>query len=74
MTTNHLAFDQIKTYGVNLIEARVVDDRHVITCGGVTSGIDLAIYLIERYYGSQLAIATEQIIEYERRGAVWHTQ
>ena len=74
VTTNHLAFDEIKKDGVNLIQARVVDDGDVITCGGVTSGIDLALYLIERYFGSHLAIATESIIEYERRGAVWHAQ
>lgn len=38
---------------------------------GVVAGIDLALYLIERYGGPQLAIRTEEIFKYERRGTVW---
>lgn len=71
VNTHHAAFDVIKQLGVNLVPARVVDDGNVISSAGVTSGIDLALYLIERYAGAQHAIATEQIVEYERRGTVW---
>jgi transcriptional regulator GlxA family with amidase domain len=71
VTTHHAAFEAIQEHGVNLIRARVVDDGDILSCGGVTSGIDLALHLIERHYGAQLAIATEQIFEYERRGTVW---
>lgn len=46
---------------------RVVDDGSVLTCGGVTSGIDLALHLVEREFGATVAdrVATE--MEYERR-------
>lgn len=46
---------------------RVVDDGDVLTAGGVTSGIDLAFHLVERYADSEIAarIATE--MEYEPR-------
>jgi transcriptional regulator GlxA family with amidase domain len=37
----------------------------------VTAGFDLALHVVERYYGAPLAIQVEQIIEYERRGVVW---
>jgi transcriptional regulator GlxA family with amidase domain len=74
VTTHHSAFDVIKQEGVNLINARVVDDGDVITSAGVTSGIDLALYLVERYFGALQAIATEQVIEYERRGVVWRAK
>jgi len=52
-------------------EARVVDDGDVMTCGGVTSALDLALWVVQRDHGAGIAdeVATE--IEYERRGPVW---
>jgi transcriptional regulator GlxA family with amidase domain len=61
----------IEQHGAVLIPARVVDDGDLISSGGVTSGIDLALYLIERFLGAPLAIQVEQVFEYERRGTVW---
>lgn len=69
--THRAAHDVIKQLGANLIQARVVDDGDLLSSAGVTSGIDLAIYLVERYAGPQLAFATEQVVEHERRGSVW---
>lgn len=71
VTTHQGAFEAVRQEGANLINARVVDDGDILSSGGVTSGIDLALYLIERYFGAQLAIATETVLEYERRGTVW---
>jgi transcriptional regulator GlxA family with amidase domain len=34
--------------------ARVVDDRGLVTCGGVTSGIDEALYLVHKYWPCQV--------------------
>lgn len=69
--THHFSHDAIEALGVNLVKARVVDDGDIISSGGVTSGIDLALHVIERYAGPQLALATEDVLEYERRGTVW---
>lgn len=69
--THHAAHAVIQQLGANLIQARVVDDGDLLSSAGVTSGIDLAIYLVERYAGPQLAFATEQVVEHERRGTVW---
>jgi len=50
------------------VDTRVVDDGDLLTAGGVTSGIDLALYLVEQEFGEEIAddrVAT--VIEYERR-------
>jgi len=71
VNTHHSSHDVIRALGVNLVKARVVDDGNIISSGGVTSGIDLALHLIERYAGPPHALATEEVLEYERRGTVW---
>jgi hypothetical protein len=38
---------------------------------GVTSGLDLALYLVERELGPRIALAVEELFAYERRGTVW---
>jgi transcriptional regulator GlxA family with amidase domain len=43
----------------------------LVTAGGVTSGLDLALYLLDRAYGPRVALAVEELFEYERRGTVW---
>jgi transcriptional regulator GlxA family with amidase domain len=50
----------------------VVDDGDLVTAGGVTSGLDLGLYLLERELGPRIAHAVEELFEYERRGTVWH--
>ena len=35
-------------------DARVVDDAGLVTCGGVSSGIDEALYLVQKYWPDQL--------------------
>ncbi len=72
-TTHHVAQPDLKAAGAELVSARVVDDGDVITAGGVTSGLELALWLVERFFNSQLAHEVEQELEYERRGTVWRT-
>jgi transcriptional regulator GlxA family with amidase domain len=69
--THHLGMDVLEATGVNVIHARVVDDGDLVTAGGVTCGLDLALHLLERSYGPGVAIAVEELFEYERRGTVW---
>ena len=70
-TTNHAALDDLQAAGAQIVRARVVDDGDVITAGGITSGFDLALWIIERFADPQLAQAVETKLEYERRGTVW---
>jgi transcriptional regulator GlxA family with amidase domain len=69
--THHVAIDDLKAAGAKIVHARVVDDGDVVTAGGVTSGLDLVLHLVERHWGAPLALAAERELEYERRGTVW---
>ncbi|PJK23338.1 DJ-1/PfpI family protein [Mycolicibacterium goodii] len=70
-TTHHLGIDVLEATGVIPIAARVVDDGDLISAGGVTSGLDLALHLLDRSYGPRIALAVEALFAYERRGTVW---
>jgi transcriptional regulator GlxA family with amidase domain len=54
-----------------VIDARVVDDGDVVTAGGVTSGLDLALHLVERELGAEAAESVARDLEHDRRGTVW---
>jgi transcriptional regulator GlxA family with amidase domain len=69
--THVLGIDVLDATGVNVVRARVVDDGDLVTAGGVTSGLDLALHLLDRSYGPRVALAVEELFEYERRGTVW---
>jgi transcriptional regulator GlxA family with amidase domain len=69
--THVLGLDVLEATGVNVVRARVVDDGDLVTGGGVSSGLDVALYVLERSYGPRVAIAVEELFEYERRGTVW---
>jgi len=65
------AIDDLRETDAEVVDARVVDDGDVVTAGGVTSGLDLALHVVERLCGDAVAerVATE--MEYERRGSVY---
>ncbi|MFG1932183.1 DJ-1/PfpI family protein [Mycobacterium sp. NPDC048908] len=69
--THHLGMDVLDATGVNVVNARVVDDGDLVTAGAVTSGLDLALHLLERSYGPRVALTVESLFGYERRGTVW---
>jgi transcriptional regulator GlxA family with amidase domain len=47
---------------------RVVDQGAVITSAGVSAGIDMALYVIERQHGRAIAEETARGMEYDWRG------
>jgi transcriptional regulator GlxA family with amidase domain len=47
-TTHHAVLAELAATGATVLTDRVVDDGDLVTCGGVTSGIDLALWLVER--------------------------
>lgn len=69
--THHLGIPVLGATGAHPIQARVVDDGDLITAAGVTSGLDLGLYLLERQLGPRIARAVEDLLAYERRGTVW---
>ncbi|MEU0392227.1 DJ-1/PfpI family protein [Streptomyces sp. NPDC006208] len=73
-TTNRLGLDVLDATGTIAVDARIVDDGNLITGGGVTSGLDVALYVLEREVGPQIARSVEKLFEHERRGTVWSTR
>ncbi|WP_369432080.1 DJ-1/PfpI family protein [Glycomyces amatae] len=70
-TTNAMGLAMLEAAGARVVRARVVDDGDLVTAGGVTSGLDLALHLLDRDFGPQAALAVEELFEYERRGTAW---
>ncbi len=68
--THHGALADLRESGAAVREARVVDDGDLVTAGGITSGIDLALHLLERLVGAGVAESVADTMEYERRGEV----
>jgi transcriptional regulator GlxA family with amidase domain len=71
-TTHRGNLDQLAAMGDIAVdrEARVVDDGDILTCGGVTSGMDLALHIVEREWGAEAATMIATLMEHERRGPV----
>ena len=70
-TTHHSAYrhfaDQFPT--VRLVRGvRFVDEGNVATAGGLTCGSDLAMHIVERYFGRKLAEDTAYYLEYQSAG------
>ena len=70
-TTHHDFFDQFeKQYpDVKLRRGlRFVEGQKISTAGGLTSGIDLALRVVERYFGRKIAEQTAVYLEYQSKG------
>ncbi len=72
--THFMGMDVLGATGAIPVRARVVDDGDLVTAGGVTSGLDLGLYLLEREFGPRIANAVEEVFEYERRGTTWQNK
>lgn len=71
-TTHHMFVDdmQRKYPAVQFVSGlRYIDNDKVATAGGLSSGIDLALHVVERYYGREVAQATADYMEY--KGELW---
>jgi transcriptional regulator GlxA family with amidase domain len=65
--THASALADLRATDAVVTEARFVDDGDVLTAGGVTSGLDLALHLVGRECGADIAARVAEEIEYERR-------
>jgi transcriptional regulator GlxA family with amidase domain len=66
-TTHHAAIEDLRAAGAQIVDGvRFVDDGDVVTAGGVTSGLDLALHLVERVAGASTAERVAAEIEYPR--------
>ncbi len=65
-TTHHAARPALFETGAQVLDERVVDDGDLITAAGVTSGIDLALHLVERLVGPAAAEKAAVRMEHTR--------
>ncbi|WP_061271037.1 DJ-1/PfpI family protein [Leptospira interrogans] len=63
-TTHWMSLDVLKLFPVQISSERFVKDRNRITGGGVTAGIDFALFLTAEFFGSELAEEIQLMIEY----------
>lgn len=64
-TSNWLALDQLPRHGAEAVGGRWVEDGKVLTAAGVTAGIDMALHLVGREAGPEVAQAVQLGIEYD---------
>jgi putative intracellular protease/amidase/YHS domain-containing protein len=70
-TTYHGAFGRFAMTFPNIElkrGARFVENGNLATAGGLSSGIDLALRVVERYYGRDVAQKTSYNMEYQGQG------
>jgi transcriptional regulator GlxA family with amidase domain len=64
-TTHWFAYDHLRSYGAQPTEQRVVIEGKVATAAGVSAGIDLALTLVDKLYGAEVAQGVQLGIEYD---------
>jgi transcriptional regulator GlxA family with amidase domain len=66
-TTHWRSLDWMRTsFPTVTVEEKlhVVEDGNVITSAGISAGIDMALRVVERYHGHDIALATARNMEY----------
>lgn len=64
-TGNWLYLEALREYGADPVGGRFVEDGRVVTAAGVTAGIDMALHLVAREVGPEVAQAVQLGIEYD---------
>jgi hypothetical protein len=52
-------------------DARLIDDGQIVTAAGITAGLDLGLWLVQRYRGPGAATGAAAQLEYTRTGYDW---
>jgi transcriptional regulator GlxA family with amidase domain len=64
-TTHWLARDLLAELGAEVVPDRVVQQGKIVTAAGVSSGIDMALWLVQQINGDEVAQAVQLGIEYD---------
>jgi transcriptional regulator GlxA family with amidase domain len=64
-TTHWLARDLLAELGAEVVPDRVVQHGKIVTAAGVSSGIDMALWLVQQINGDEVAQAVQLGIEYD---------
>ncbi|MCC5909482.1 MAG: DJ-1/PfpI family protein [Clostridiaceae bacterium] len=66
-TTHHLCIDFLKELAPNAdicSEERFLDNGKILTAAGISAGIDMSLYVVERLCGKEVALRTARYMEY----------
>jgi transcriptional regulator GlxA family with amidase domain len=63
-TTHRSAFEELRPFCESVVDLRVVDEGDVITARGVTSSIDLGLYLCEKLAGREARERIQKQMDY----------
>jgi putative intracellular protease/amidase len=64
-TSHWLARDMLAEFGAQPVSERVVQHGKIVTAAGVSSGIDMALWLVQQINGDEVAQAVQLGIEYD---------
>ncbi|HMN97092.1 MAG TPA: DJ-1/PfpI family protein [Phycisphaerales bacterium] len=70
-TTHHLCLERLKELAPSCVirpDRRVIDCGSVITSGGISAGIDMALHLVATRFGHDRAVAAAEYMEYRWDG------
>lgn len=65
-TTHPMAFDDLAAY-CEVVDERVVEDGDTITARGVTSALDLGLYLVEKFEDEETRAQIQAQMDYPER-------
>ena len=64
-TTHHQAVELLRPLCREVVtNRRVVDEGRIVTAGGVSSALDLGLYLVEKFWGADSRVAIARQMEY----------
>ena len=64
-TTHWASLEELRAHGAEPVKARAVESGKIVTAAGVSAGIDMALRLVQRIAGDDLARAIQLGIEYD---------
>lgn len=65
--THKLGIEELKKLDSSILideNQRFVDNEHIITSAGISAGIDMSFYLLEKYFGKELSVKVQEYMEY----------
>jgi transcriptional regulator GlxA family with amidase domain len=64
-TTHWVAHEELRRYGAEPVDERVVFDGKIVTGAGVSAGLDLALHVAARLAGPEVAQSIQLMLEYD---------
>jgi transcriptional regulator GlxA family with amidase domain len=66
--THKNGIEELKSIDSSIVidaSKRFIDNNHVLTSAGISAGIDMSLYLVEKYFGFDLRINVQNYMEYD---------